>query len=749
MPIELSLIDPEQDVDVSVSAASRSATDVWLVLEYDPQLITVTAPAGMPVYHEPQLAAEFRTGPTGSSASQSPTTAASQSRSGPPLPGADESFTGTWWTPWLRDRVPPSATLGNRGPLTLTLHVERLTPAARPTRLVVKALSAEHFARGLVEFRTPRPPFADLLLTGSDGTVEPVPGGQSLHPFPNRDTEYRFRLLNLTDSPRTVNLTLLALSEPLRFDLPVGTLTAEEAALVIERLPATTPAARLEKRPLPPAGAPAAPAAAEPAEPPPAPGAEKLLPSLLYGGVAVIADEATGDRALVRVSVEPQRPVRYRRPGVGYNLQRERWRSSSAASRPKVMPPGGSTVRAEFVEPLDVTATYLLDGVLQAPGYSTQLYADVASAPGKVVHLRLHVDGYPRAFLYAIPCDRDSSAVPVTTDALAIAVQQPPPGTVYQTPLDGVPVALQLDVPLGAFRTLTTIAEVGLDVNRDRYLLNEPVLRLNSDRQIDVRLKTFKPDGSFVLKTGVSDFQVTIPAAGLGTARVNVLGRVQVDGALAWSEPREIILDGEAPRIDSVELSPGRVLSSEDKLQAAVLVDDRTESGTARVELTFDLSRSGEFAPDAPVVPAAESIGSVWRAELPLADLPPGTHGLLVRAVDRAGNVSLTHRELVTVLSAEEMAARTLAATSPVRGVAQFGETPVAGASVTLANDKQEVVGTASANARGEFEFPPAPPGKYTVSAEGLVRNKFRTASAEVTVPDPPAPTERVQLQLR
>jgi hypothetical protein len=105
--------------------------------------------------------------------------------------------------------------------------------------------------------------------------------------------------------------------------------------------------------------------------------------------------------------------------------------------------------------------------------------------------------------------------------------------------------------------------------------------------------------------------------------------------------------------------------------------DDRVESGIAKVELTFDVQRSGVFAPDAKIIPAGATAGPAWTAVVPLADLPPGTHGLLVRAIDATGNVSETHREVLTVLSPEAAAERMLGSTSPVAGTALFGELPV------------------------------------------------------------------------
>jgi len=251
------------------------------------------------------------------------------------------------------------------------------------------------------------------------------------------------------------------------------------------------------------------------------------------------------------------------------------------------------------------------------------------------------------------------------------------------------------------------------------------------------------------LKTTVGDYQLRVPGQGLGTARVNVVGRLQVGGRVAWSDPREIILDGTAPDIQAVELRPDRILSSEQKLQVLVRADDRLESGVAAVELTFDVLRTGEFPPQAKTISAGATDGPYWSADVPLAELSPGTHGLLIRAIDATGNVSETHREIVRILSPEDAAARVVAATSPVFGTVKYGQMPVPGADVVLEDDKQKAVAVARSNAQGEFEMPRVPPGAYKLKATALVRNKNRISEAAVAVPPPPKSLDAVQLQLR
>lgn len=746
------LIAPTAQVQVTVATTASSAIETWVVLEYDPELIRVDAPVGIPVYHEPQLAASYLArGALAADAARPGQALAPRTTSGPPLPTPDGAYAGSWWSSEIVHELPRTSLVSERQPLGLTFNVRRLAVASRPVRLVVKAVTSRHFARRLVEFRVPRPPFADLQLAGIEGTFDRADHGLSLYPFPNQDTEFRARIVNLLPAARVVDVTLLSLNRPLDVELPPGTVNADEAATLLDSLPTAGVAAKWDERPLPPPGTAATePAAAEPPPEPPAdPAKAPPLPDLTFGAVAVISDHTTKDTVFVPIGIEPQRPSRYVRPVVRYNLTRERVEIDIRAESAAVLPAQGTTVRAEFVEPIDPTATFLLDGVLQAPSYRTSLFAEVPTAPRKVVHLQLHIDGYPRAFQYTIPCDRDSTTVPQTTDNLSVRLLKPDIATPFLTPADGIPVRLELDAPHGAFASLPTLAEIGLDVNRDRLLDNEPRLQLRGDRQVDVRLKGWRKDGTLILKTTLDDYQVMVPAQGLGTARVNVLGRVQVGSEVVWSDPREIILDGTPPTIQSVELRPDRILTSEQKLQVLVRADDRLESGVAKVQLTFDVLRTGEFPPEAKIIEAGATDGPYWSADVPLADLPPGAHGLLIRAVDATGNVSDVHREIVRILSPDDAKSRMLAATSPVFGTVMFGQTPVPNADVVLADDKQQEVAVARSNTRGEFEMPRVAPGAYKLTVTALMRNKNRTAEAPVAVPPPPEQLDAIDLQLR
>ena len=173
-PPVVSLIESAQEVAVTVSSSEHSASEVWLVLEYDPQLIRIDAPAGLTIYHAPELAANSALGLEEAAScaarqQQDHSPAAAGSLGGPPLPAPDGTFRGTWWSPGIMSAATPSATLGDRQTVTWPLQVQCLDSATRPTRLVIKAVTARHFARRVVEFRTPRPPFAELEVVGTEG----------------------------------------------------------------------------------------------------------------------------------------------------------------------------------------------------------------------------------------------------------------------------------------------------------------------------------------------------------------------------------------------------------------------------------------------------------------------------------------------------------------------------------------------------------------------------------------------------
>jgi Arc/MetJ-type ribon-helix-helix transcriptional regulator len=201
-------------------------------------------------------------------------------------------------------------------------------------------------------------------------------------------------------------------------------------------------------------------------------------------------------------------------------------------------------------------------------------------------------------------------------------------------------------------------------------------------------------------------------------------------------------------------LRPDRVAVIGSDLVVSALADDLGLSGVAKLEAMFDLDRSGQFGPMAKPVAGALGEDGRWTAKVPTAGMPSGAMSVLVRAVDRAGNASEPVRASVRLLSADEAAADAKAKNSAeITGVVMYGDQPQAGMKVSLAvdtgappppkgekkkkGDPKAALASATTDAQGRFKFPKVAPGKYVVTAEGLVRNNNRTAEQAVAFEKP------------
>jgi hypothetical protein len=171
----------------------------------------------------------------------------------------------------------------------------------------------------------------------------------------------------------------------------------------------------------------------------------------------------------------------------------------------------------------------------------------------------------------------------------------------------------------------------------------------------------------------------------------------------------------------------------------------------AQVEAAFDLDRSGKFGPTTKAVAGALRDDGRWSASVPTAGLTGGSYNILVRAIDKAGNKGEPSRASIRLLTAEDAdASKKKDNAADITGTVNYGGEPQAGVAVSLRRDsgsppllKAKGKGKAKAppepplaqtqtDANGQFRFSKVAPGKYVVSAEGLIHNKNRAAEAKV-----------------
>jgi hypothetical protein len=382
-----------------------------------------------------------------------------------------------------------------------------------------------------------------------------------------------------------------------------------------------------------------------------------------------------------------------------------------------------------------------LDGELTAPDYEANLYADIVPDPGKTLTVRISVDGYPRAFVYRAPIGIESPDVPESLELREVRILLPLSGAAYKAPIDSIPVDFEVDSPLGAFDNPDDVLELGIDVNRQRDLRGDKTVRLNTDRQVGIGLDRMAPDGVFTLEARVSDFhQFPVPVPGLRNARVELLGRIFAGGKAGWSNPVEIVLDGSPPQIERVELRPSVVVIGPKDEEVSVWATDNELSGVAKIEAAFDPLGTGKFGGAAPAVLLDRASDGYWTTKLPTKTLTPGDITLLVRATDSVGNESDYTKVKCHVLTLDQAKAHGTGEMGRLMGTVYFGPDPIPAVKLTLAGDSAVKIDPVTSDDHGNFTFPSVPPGKYKLSAQGLIHNKKRKTDQDITIEAGPNP---------
>jgi hypothetical protein len=191
--------------------------------------------------------------------------------------------------------------------------------------------------------------------------------------------------------------------------------------------------------------------------------------------------------------------------------------------------------------------------------------------------------------------------------------------------------------------------------------------------------------------------------------------------------------------------------------------------------MAFDLEGTGRFAKDPPPVLAALSPTGNWNARLPTDKLPPGSYLILLRGIDKVGNVGEYGRTVVTLHSKEELELARAAIRVALRGVVEYNKMPIPAAKVWVVPvEADPKAGAAQANSPdknaadkkpatpeppepippvktdqdGMFVLPKVPLGKFKLQTEVIFRNKIRKAELEITVDEqtPFSPAPRLKL---
>lgn len=612
--------------------------------------------------------------------------------------------------------------------------------------LVVTLRCGELSATHRITVELPAPDVVDLVVDGVRGTAVPRPDGAEgirLRPFPNRVTGYRFRLLNRSGRARKVTVELLALPESVPLQAPSRDLVLDASGNPIPgirqlappltvNLPADpTPQPIPFPPPQPPETDAETPTAAGEEKPPPG-------PQVTRGLACLIRESAAGPPRWIKwIEFSPRPPRDYLKPRVDYDAGRGRISIEVKAASPQDLPPLSSENPIRVVwdteGALPANATVKDAAELADADAMGRLYADVEADPDRRVRVRLSVDGYPRAFVYEVQCDRDRQDIPRERSLREVAMTGPDPNHAYRIPLqEPMVVSFRVDAPEDAFLRPGDVVEVGIDEDGDRELRREPSRRFFNDRQAEIRLRRLAPQGTVEIRASVGDFRVTLSPT-LKNAEVALLARLVLGRRLAARDALPVVLDGGKPvfRISA----PGRPVAQGTPLGVTAEVEQEV-SGVQRMEFGLHVERAGNLQPiGQPKVLEEAAVRTLWTTSLPTQEIEPGRYVLLARATDRAGNSSIQQRLVTIGPPAAPAPAKT---TSAIEGrvlLANNGQ-PLAGIRISLQGTRYSAV----TDRNGRFTFRDVPHGKYTLEAAGTVITRQRRTEKEIVLPQASEP---------
>ncbi|MCA9262470.1 MAG: hypothetical protein KDA60_01430 [Planctomycetales bacterium] len=702
-----------------VAHLAGKASPCWIVLEFDRRIVDIAAAPGVTLYGDDDINWNVIDDFQGLASDGAATRVDAD---------AEQRALQQLYFRSLGNRA-PSGYVGGDEELAIRLTARRLVPD-QPTRVVVKMLTPAGLTRHNIEVAAPPRPPIQLAIDGLPHTASSTADGWQLTPLPNHDNIYQVALANALPRPVSVDVQLWAVAVPLPSPRHVGRLEGADVATIKEWLGLGTRLAELNQFVL----------AADATSPLPFsafttklndPTGKLPAPIDLSGGIfALISEQASDSTWLQRISISPQRPYHFLTPRVSYSRADRTVKAEFSAMDPSAIPAEGLLVEVEAHMPTADTPLKV-SGLLKKPDYAVQLECQLPPRVISPVRLVVHVDGYPRAFLFDVPTGRNSEYIPALENATAIAISQPESSAVVADPNDHVTVEVQLELPRGSVSTSEHRAFVGLDFDRNRRLWQEPEVRIETDRQVLPKLLSTKPTGQVILHPIVRDPIINIPMRADADGPIEIRAELELDG-LHRTAAIPVILDGTPPTVQSVSAGTNNLVPPDVDLPVTVLATDDNQSGVERVEILWADWDVDEFPQGAPTTLARRTDELGWQATIPGKQLVIGDHVILARCQDRAGHWSETFVQRLRVTkSAQQGADGTL------KGIVKFQAKPFPEVEITLTPEEGKPLPAIRTNAQGEFFFPPIQPGKYKLQALGFHRNRPRMVTKDLELPRP------------
>jgi len=507
--------------------------------------------------------------------------------------------------------------------------------------------------------------------------------------------------------------------------------------------------------PQPPAATPTAGAAPAALELPSPASAPQIGPDLAL----VIRDFVTKDVLVTRIMLEPRHPRDVVTPVAEYDMDSREIRVRVApAPGMEASLPAGMPVALTVPDPAARVVPRKPKAVVGGAAADGELVASWTGPDQGIARFAIDVDGYPRAFTFAVDCSAAANRLPQgpQRDWRQARILEPATGTTTQlaAPVEKLPLRLAIDAPADAFSMAKPSIQLvlrPLDSGTGTDSTERVAWMADADRAVAFTMATAAPGTSLAARTDVTDWAIEPSGAGLANVDVSAELRLAVPGAAeSVGESRSYVFDGRPPTVEvpvEASVTVGRsltipFLASDDIRDGYFTPPERRRPGVSGIRtVEWAIDRDGTGAPKE-WQPAVRVDGARYEVRMDTKALPLGTRlPLLVRATDLVGLAGPPARTWL-VVAADPASPR-----NAVTGRVMADGRGEPGVKVTLSGPGGDR--TITSGPEGNFRFEDLEPASYKVSASGPVRNRVRKAPPQdVTLPASPAPPAAVTLVL-
>ncbi|WP_404309728.1 carboxypeptidase regulatory-like domain-containing protein [Neorhodopirellula lusitana] len=392
-----------------------------------------------------------------------------------------------------------------------------------------------------------------------------------------------------------------------------------------------------------------------------------------------------------------------------------------------------------------------------------------AACDGHPIGVRVLSDQWPSSFVFRLAGNRSEQLLKPSDDHAAVVIGAPlladssasqdASPVIVPKHAPSVSAEVWVDLTDSLFRYGTDVVTLGLDLNGDRYLQDEPTVSVTTPAAIEFAWAGVDPVGQPGLRSRVRPHQLAVPVGVVKNRRAPLIASLQRGEQLTWSNPITAVFDALPPKLSEVQIRSPLPAILGGPLDVRVTVDDEGLSEAASIRAAWATSGQQEFTTDVKPVPGQRLGDGSWAVILPTDKLASGTHTMLIQATDAAQNAGVIKTVAVELLTEAELLARRAAEVTVLQGQIAYVTRPVPGMKVALTLLKQEkpdnpdeksveqpsqtsnLPQEAMTDASGHFVFPAVKAGQYELKLDGLYRGDRYRKSVKVAV-KPPQPTD-------